>query len=334
MDKNDRQYLKNQACQCLANAACSPARLIAIHTGVISLAAVLLAAANYFLEQQIGATGGLGGIGSRSVLVTVQSMLQLAQSVLLPFWQIGYVYVAMKLARQEATAPADLLEGFRRFGPVLRLHLLKTVISIAVAVLATNIASTIFLVTPFSAPLVNALTPLLSDADAISDPTALQEAITAVGESAMIPLACIFAVVLLLLGVPVFYHYRMASYFLLDSDSPKAFAAMRSSRRLMRYLCLDLFKLDASFWWFYFLEILTVVLCYGDLLLSWMGLSLPFSADAAYYLFFGLYLVSQFGLYLWCKNRVEVTYACAYEFLRSNHDPKPRHKPANQPWVY
>ena len=162
----------------------------------------------------------------------------------------------------------------------------------------------------------------------------LQEAFTAVAEEVMVPLLIIGAVVIVAISIPVFYHYRLASYFLMDGDKNGAFASMRSSRKLMRYLCIDMFKLDGNFWWFYLLEILTIVLCYLDVILGWLGVTLPFDAAVAYFLFFSLYLVSQLVLYWWRKNEIGVTYACAYEFLRSNHDPKPQPKPQDQPWVY
>ena len=334
MDKKDRLSLKNQALHCLANASYSPKKLILIHTGAVLLVSFLLAILNQLLEQQIGSTGGLSGIGSRSILATVQSVLRLAQTVLLPFWQMGYVYVTLKLAREEAVSPWDLCEGFRRFGPVLRLNLLKTALIIGVSIIGSNIASFIFSLTPFAAPMMEALATLMSDPTAMNDPAALQEALTAAAEDVMVPLLIIGTVVILAISIPVFYHYRLASYFLMDSEQPRAFASMRSSRKLMRYLCIDMFKLDASFWWFYILELLTAVVCYFDVILGWFGVSLPFDATVAYFLFFALYLVSQLALYLWRKNEVEVTYACAYEFLRRNHDPKPQPKPQDQPWVY
>ena len=334
MDKQDRLSLKSQALNCLANASYSPKKLILLHTGVVLLLSFLLAVADSLLENQIGSTGGLSGISSRSILATAQAMLRLTQTVLLPFWQMGYLYVTMKLAREEAVSPWDLCEGFRRFGPVLRLNLLKTAIIALIVVVGSNIASSIFFLTPFAAPMMEALAPLMSDPVAMSDPAALQEALNAAAGDAMVPLSIIAAVVIIAISLPVFYHYRLASYFLMDSDRPRAFASMRSSRKLMRYLCLDMFKLDASFWWFYLLEVLTGVLCYGDLILGWLGVTLPFDTTIAYFLFFALYLISQLVLYLWRKNEVEVTYACAYEFLRSNHDPKPQPKPQSQPWVY
>ncbi len=334
MDKNDRLALKNRARNCLANASYDPKKLILIHAGAMLLLSVLLVAVDYLLEQQISSTGGLSGIGSRSVLATIQAVLGLAQTILLPFWQMGYLFVTLKISRNEAVSPWDLTEGFRRFGPVLRLNMLKAAIVLAIGILSSNIASTVFFLTPFAKPLYEALAPLMSDPAAMNDPAALMEAMTAASTEAVVPLMVMFLIVFLAISIPVLYRYRMASYYLLDSEAPKAFASMHSSRKLMRYLCLDLFRLDVSFWWFYLLEILVSALGFGDLILGWLGVALPFSATAANLLFFGLYLVSQLALYLWRKNEVEVTYACTYHFLRDNHDPKSQPKPQNQPWVY
>ena len=334
MDKNDRISLKSQALHSLANASYSPKKLILIHTGIVLLLSFLLAIADSLLENQIGTTGGLSGIGSRSILVTAQSVLRLAQTVLLPFWQMGYLYVTMKFAREEEVSPWDLCEGFRRFGPVLRLNLLKIVLFIGVGIVGSNIASFIFSLTPYSAPMMELLIPLMEDPAAMEDPIALQEAFMAVTEEIMVPLLIIGGIVILALSIPVLYHYRLASFFLMDSDKQGAFASMRSSRKLMRYLCIDMFKLDVSFWWFYLLEALTIVLCYMDVILGWLGVALPFDTTTAYFLFFSLYLISQLALYWWRKNEIDVTYACAYEFLRKNHDPKPQPKPQDQPWVY
>ena len=334
MDKNDRLSLKNKALQCLANASYSPKKLILIHTVIILLLSFLITIANYLLDNQISSTSGLGGIGSRSVLVTVQTVLRLSQTVLLPFWQMGYLYVTLKLARSEAVSPWDLCEGFRRLGPVLRLTLLRAALIAGIAIVGSNIASTIFALTPFAAPMLELLEPMMADPTLMEDPMAFQEAFAAAMEEFMVPLLVITAIVIIAISIPVFYHYRLASYFLMDNDRRGALASMRSSRKLMRYLCIDMFKLDVSFWWFYLLELLTGALCYGDLLLGYLGVALPFDATVAYFVFFILYLVSQLALYWWRRNEVEVTYACAYEFLRDRHDPKPQPKPQDQPRGY
>lgn len=334
MNKNHRIELKSQSRQCLANASYSPKKLILIHTGAALLLSFLLTVADYLLEQQIGSTGGLSGIGSRSVLTTMQTILLLAQTVLLPFWQMGYVFVSLKLSREETTSPWDLCEGFRCFGPVLRLNLLKIVVFVAIAFVSFNIANTVFFLTPFAAPIMETLGPILYDPSAMNDPVALQNALSLVTEEMIAPLIIIMAIVYLAISLPVFYRFRMASYFLLDNDQPRALASIINSWKMMRHQCINMLKLDVSFWWFYSLEILIGLVCYGDVILQWLGVPLPFSADAGYFLFLGLYLISQLALYLWRKNEVEVTYTCAYNFLKSNHTPSHRPKPQDQPWVY
>ena len=128
MTIKDRSALKAAADQSLANASCDPKKLILIHSGALLALTLLLTVVDYLLEKGIGTTGGLSGMGLRSVLETVQTTLYVAQAVVLPFWQIGYVFVTMKLARGEQTGMTGLLEGFRRFGPVLRLQILTGIV--------------------------------------------------------------------------------------------------------------------------------------------------------------------------------------------------------------
>ena len=98
---------------------------------------------------------------------------------------------------------------------------------------------------------------------------------------------------------------------------------MRASSELTRYRRLGLFKLDLSFWWFYLLNAGTLVLCYGDVLLNLMGVSLPWSEDVSYFLFLVLYAAAQLALYWWRKNEVDVTYAQVYTDLQ-NPPPSPQ----------
>lgn len=334
MDKQDRRAIRLDARQALSGAFREASKLILIYIGVISLFSAALMTADFFLARQIDSTGGLSGIGTRSALATLQSVLRLAQTVLLPFWNMGYLYVTLKLSRSEAVSPSDLLEGFRRVGPVMRLQLLKTTVFAAIGMAAAYIGSFIFFLTPFSTPMLEKLMPLVNDSAFANDPLALQEAMLIAMQDTMLPLIIIWGILFLLLAAPLFYRYRMSSYFLLDETQAGALAALRRSRKLMRYLCTDLFRLDLSFWWFYLLEALAVVIGFGDVLLGAMGILVPFSADSAYFLFYFLYLVGQAALYWRYANQVQVTYARAYDFLRSAHDPRPKPKPQNQPWSY
>ena len=46
-----------------------------------------------------------------------------------------------------------------------------------------------------------------------------------------------------------------------------------------------------------------------------LGIALPFSDTVAYFLFFGVYLAVTFVIFYFLRNRVEVTYALAYDSL-------------------
>lgn len=334
MDSKDRRALKNEAANALAEASYNPKKLVLIYSGATLLLTALLMVIDFLLSQQIDSTGGLGGIGIRSVIATAQSALRLAQVAVLPFWQMGYLYTTLRISRKEHVGPSSLLEGFRRFGPVLRLTLLRSAIFIGIGILAANIASTVFFLTPFATTMLQQLEPILNDAALLENPTALQDAMFAATADAIVPMIIMYAVIFLIISAPFFYRYRMASYYLLDDENPRAMTALRSSRKLMRFLCIDLFKLDFSFWWFYILEALLSVICYGDYILQSLGISLPFSADVGYFIFFGIYLAGQLALYYWRKNELEVTYACTYHAWRDAHDPKQEPTPKNQPWVY
>ena len=45
-------------------------------------------------------------------------------------------------------------------------------------------------------------------------------------------------------------------------------------------------------------------------------MELPWSGDVSYFLFYGLYLAATLALVYFLRNRVDVTYALAYEALR------------------
>ena len=51
-------------------------------------------------------------------------------------------------------------------------------------------------------------------------------------------------------------------------------------------------------------------------LLSLVGVNLPWSGTVSYYLFFVLYLAVQFAVYYFLRNPAEVSYAIAYDSIR------------------
>lgn len=325
MDICDRRELKNAAGRDLSEARCDPKKLVLVHTGAALALSLILLAADYVLNLRIGNTGGLSGVGARSVLTTLRTVLQIAGYVILPVWELGWLYVTLRLSRRQDAAVGDLAEGFRRFFPVLRLTLLKWVLFGALSIAACYLGGLLFLATPWAEPLLEA-------AMSVSDPEALAEAIMPQIQSTILPMTGICGALMLLFAAPMFYRFRMAEYVLLDQEKPGAFAAMAQSRRMIRGNAWKLVRLDLSFWWFYLLEVLVAALSWGDLLLAAMDVTLPWPAEASCFVFFALYAVCSLLLYGSCKPQVGVTYAKAYEALSQPREPLPEPEPKNQPW--
>ena len=314
MDLLDRRGLKNAAGDALAQAPRNPKRIILIHTAVSLGIMLLVAVLDYVLSGQIENTGGLSGLGTRSVLTTVQSILQMVQMVVLPFWEIGYLYAAMKMAVKEPAEPGTLLEGFRHFGPLFRIMLLKGLIFLVLGFVCTYVATQIFVMTPLSTPMLEAMAPVLNDPtlmESAAGEEALMQVVDQALDDAMLPLLIITGILLCLVYIPISYRLRLVNYSVLENPREGALVAFRRSFRLMRGNCL----LDLSFWWYYLLQILINLVCYGDLILSLAGVSLPWSGELSFFLFYILALAGQFVLYFLARNKVEVTYVTAYHVL-------------------
>lgn len=330
MDIRDRRALKQEAAGALQQAAYDPRRLVLIHTAILLGAGLLVTVLHYILAGQIENTGGLGGLGMRSILSTMQAALQLGLMIATPFWMMGLTHAVLRMARKQSTEPADLKEGFSRFGPVLRLELAQALLYILIGILCINISTTIFAFTPFIEPLNEILTKVNEQMTA--NPSFLMDAATeAALMEAAIPLLVITGILYLVLAIPMIYRLRMAGYAIMDEDRPGAIKAMGISTRLMRGNRFQLFRLDLSFWWFYLLQAVTIAICYGDSLLGALGVTLPISADVLYFVCYGLYIVGQLALQWWAGAQVETTYARAYDSLRAKYYPQQPPQPQTPP---
>lgn len=330
----DRRAIRQSAAEKLAQAKENPRKLVLLHTGAALALSTLLTVVNFILTRQIDATGGLSGLGSRAVLETARTMLQYASAVLLPFWELGFVFAAIQLARGQEAKPVTLLEGFRRFFPALRLMLLRLVLYIGIILACANFSATIFALTPFVEPMMEMLEPMINS----SSPQDVQVLLEQLNPEQLLqmmwPVWVIFAVLCVLLLVPFFYRFRMAEFILMDVPKTGAFAAMAKSNRIMRRSCWKLFRLDLSFWWFYGLRVILTVICYGDLLVDKLGISLPIGKDIRFFLFYILYALCQLGLDTLVWGHVKTTYAVAYDTLlaQSGEVRKPVQEP--NPWQY
>ena len=314
MNIRDRHGLRQEAQNRLEQAPFDPRRLVLLHSGITAGVLLLLTVINFILDNQMDSAGGLSGLGTRAVLGTIQTVLETANTIAMPFWSMGYLFAVMGWMRREPVSFRTLLSGFRHFGPVLRLQLVKYLLFGGLAMLVFYPAMIIFLMTPLAEPLAEAIEPLMST---MTDPQLLlsEPAVAEAVSDATVPMLAIFAVVFLLAAAPLFYKLRMGEFALIDDPRAGAFAALRKSRRLMKGNCISLLRLDLSFWWFYGLEVLLTVVCYGDVILPLLGITLPFSSTVAFYVFYLLNLAGQVALYWWKRNSVMAAYAVAYEAL-------------------
>lgn len=324
----DNRALRQEAADKL-KAAPNRGKLVLLFVCVsagLSLAAGLV---GMLLEGQIAGTGGLGGLQLRSILSTGQTLLNILLFVFVPFWDLGYYSVALKLGRGEPAAEKDLLNGFRRFGPGLRLIFLRLTVNLLLILTAMQVASIIFSFTPWSIPFYQQIEKHQS----VIASGVIDEATAAALAPTMTPLLIIAAVLSVIAMIPVTYRLRMAEYRLMDEPKCGALMALLQSNWMMKGNCVALFKLDLQFWWYYLATVLVTLLCYGEVLLPMVGISLPFSAEVGFVLFYVLALGAQILLYWRCRNQVECTYVRAYDALQEAIA-LPSESPKNIPWNY
>ena len=314
------ENVKEKARQSLARASYDPHKLAAIHMAAAVAASLLTSLLTFLLDRGIAGTGGLGGIGFRAALSSAQSLLSLAVTVLLPFWELGLVFAGLELARGKEAAPGSLLEGFRRFLPALRLFLLQAAMYTGVILACVYAAYAIFMLTPFFERTYEVLLPLAESAESLVLDDATMQAVL----PTLAPLYVILALVLLIFAAPMYYRYRMANYALLDGAGARK--SMALSALMMRHRRLSLLKVDLGFWWYYGLQLLIGAIAYGDVLLGALGISLPISETVSFWLFYGIYFVLRLLVAWKFAPLVQTAYAHCYDTYRQYAMP-PEQKP-------
>lgn len=312
MDPLNRRALKAAARNSLAAAPYDPKKIVLIHTGITVAISLLGTLINFLLGQQIQNTGGLSGLSARSMLSTTQSVLQLLVAVALPFWEAGYRFATINIARAKEAPPSTLLEGFRRSWPLIKAAALQGIIYFGVGIVCFFVSSQIFMMTPLSDPLFGIAESLSTDTTILESEFLLDEATLMAIMDAYVPMMLLFMVLFLTVMLIVSYQFRMVNYLLLDHPDMKAKEALRISRYQLRGHKASLFKLDLSFLWFYILQTIASLLAYGDYLLTLFEVPLPVSTEVAFFVFLLISLVCQGGLYVLARNQVEVTYAHFY----------------------
>lgn len=291
-------------------------RIAAIYAGVTLGLSALVTILGLVLEAMMSGTTGLGGMGRRTILSSVQSMLPWVVGLITMCVELGYQAAMLRVARGQYASPQTLRLGFDRFWVLLRCILLEGVILFAIAFGGIYIATMLFMLTPFSGRVMEVLSPVLENVTLLSPEMVLDEALYDQLMQAMIPAFVMCAIVVAAAAIPVLYRLRMARFVIIDKPGIGALAALRESRKMMKGNCLKLVKLDMSLWQYYIGCVFASLLCYGDVLLPMMGVRFPWSDTVSYYLFFALYLAVQFAVYYFLKNQAEVAYSIAYDSIR------------------
>ena len=317
MDFRNRSGLHNAGCEALCRALGDPRKMVLYYAGIMASLSALSLFLTFYLDQQIEGTGGLSMIGQRSVLSTIQNVLPIVQMVLLTALQLGYHMGILRIFRRQPADQQTLFQGFQRFGPWLRALLLEGVLLGGLMLLALYVSAIVFSLLPVAESFLTASQPLFESAALTGGAPVMDEALMDSLLRSMKPMLWIYPPVAALLVVPMLYRYRMTVFCLSEDTRSGALAAMRRSRMMLRRNRFALFRLDLTFWWYYLLLALAMVLAQGDLLLAMLNVSLPMSGGAAYLLFGVLGIAAQFAIQYFLMNRVTITYAAAYEALQT-----------------
>lgn len=303
-------FLRPAAEEALGTSRYSPKKLVLIHTGVSLGVGLVLSVLSYVLDLGIAQTGGLSGIQNRAILQSVQAFLSVISTILLPFWEIGYIAAVLQFARRQNPDVQSLFTGLRNWGVVLRSLLLKAALVFAAMFIGAQIASFIYYMTPMGASLTEMTLELLESG---VDPMAMLEN-EAYLELTMqaVPFMAVGAGIL---ALPVLYLLRFSDYVLMDQPERGALFAVLVGVQISRRHLKALLKLDLHFWWYYGLELLAVVISYGHLILELMGIDVGIGGDTAMFVFYLVSLAGQLGLYVWKKNSVFTTFAAAYDCI-------------------
>lgn len=327
MDIRNRRAIHSRAGEILSSVPSDPRMIALFYTAICALMALISTVLTAVLTDRIDDTGGLSNMGLRSILSTGKTVLPIVQLVITSCLNLGYHFAVLRLTRGESSQPRTLLEGFRNFGPVLRAVIFQGLLYLSYGIVTMYLSTFIFMATPFAAPFYTIMEPLMNSPSILSGEILVDEATLLAASEALMPMMWIWLGLFLLLFLPAYYGYRMTNFCIADNPRQGALAALHRSKTMLRRNRIALFKLDLSMWWFYALQVVISVVCYGDMILPALGINLPWSSTFSYYFFFVLSLVIQVVTYYFLMNRVYVAYALVYEGLQGPKEPEQPKEP-------
>lgn len=300
------KYLKKKASNRLQSGD-DPKKVVLVYAGIVALSSLVVTVVQDLLDSQISQTGGIQNIGTRSMLTTADTVLTIAQLLLVMCLTLGYTGSMLRIARGQYASPNSLKAGGERIWVLLRTRLLQMLIMTAAAFALCFLVVNVCLLTPLSNRVI-AVMGTVSAEELLSNGLALMALY-----SAMLPIILIYLVAL----VPLLWYfsctYRMVDYLLIDRPQLGAFGVLRESRRMMQGNMKMMLRVDLSFWWYYLLQALVSVLIYLNMVLALFAIGLP--PEVLYWGTVVLYLAADFALRYFFSNKVAVTYALFYDSL-------------------
>lgn len=300
------KYLKKKASNRLQSGN-DPKKVVLVYAGIVALSSLVVTVVQDLLDSRISQTGGIQNIGTRSMLTTADTVLTIAQLLLVMCLTLGYTGSMLRIARGQYASPNSLKAGGERIWVLLRTRLLQMLIMTAAAFALCFLVINVCLLTPLSNRVIAVM-------GTVSAEVLLADDLALIGfYSAMLPIILIYLVAL----VPLLWYfsctYRMVDYLLIDRPQLGAFGALRESRRMMQGNMKMMLRVDLSFWWYYLLQALVSVLVYLNMVLALFSIGLP--PEILYWGTVVLYLAADFALRYFFSNKVAVTYALFYDSL-------------------
>ena len=289
-------------------------RLVLLYCIVLAALTLGSSGLNLVLESRIDTTGGLDGIGLRTMLQTIQQILSYLNQFFGPFWSAGFLTAMIAMVRGREPQVRDLTNGFRRVFRVLFHVAFEATAAFLLLVAVVNLSSLIFLLSPMGAEFNELMAPLLTDPNLITAEGLLNESLISYQELSrlLLPMLVLTAVIYLPLYTLMAYSFRLSLYLVMDRKIG-AIPAHFLSIRLMRGHKWQLCKLDLSWWWYYLLGAVCWVVGYLDLLLGLLGVPLPMNATVMFFVTLAAYCVLFTLLSLWKKCEVDASYVLFYE---------------------
>ena len=249
---------------------------------------------------------GLSGLGVLSLLETASSALSLVFEIFNLFWVPGILYCGLMLLREQDPWPKGLLRGFKKWKSFVKLTILIYILIFALTMVLAPVISIL------SLPFMGGFEEILANMpENEADMVAYMEALPADQlMRATMPMLIMAVVAVLAITIPLFYRARLVFLLLLDEEQLGVREAIRFSFKLTKGSCIQLFRLDLSFWWYYLLLALVNILPLGAALIGWSGTAATLGCSA-------VSAILGIGVYMLGLMKVNTANAVAYDHLRT-----------------